>query len=102
MKSKIKQLINSIFNDNVLISDPTLIANICNKFFTTIADDIADLINPVPDTYQPHLNTPDSPNNLPKFDMSDTPILEGEILDCIKSLEDKKNSGHDGFFYTSP
>ncbi len=42
------------------------------------------------------------PNNLPKFDMSDTPILEGEILDCIKSLEDKKNSGHDGFFYTSP
>jgi hypothetical protein len=95
-KPKNKQQISSINSNGELITDPTLIANTFNNFFTTIADEIANLINPVP---SPNSNLTDGPgagNNLPDsavdapnlFNMSDVPLTDDEIISSIDSLED--------------
>jgi hypothetical protein len=99
MKSKSKQPINSIFYDNVFISNPATIANTFNKFFTTIADEIANLINPVPDCDidLPTNNLAGDPNIVPRFNLTEIPLSEGEVLECIASLEDKKTPDMMGF-----
>jgi hypothetical protein len=104
-KPKNKQQISSINSNGELITDPTLIANTFNNFFTTIADEIANLINPVP---SPNSNLTDGPgagDNLPDsavdppnlFNMSDVPLTDDEIISSIDSLEDKKKPDMSGF-----
>ncbi len=67
-----------------------MIANTFNKFFTTIADEIADLINPIPMNNLPDDIEENIPDSQTRFNISHVPLSEGEILDCIKELEDKK------------
>jgi hypothetical protein len=93
-KGKTKQPITSIFFEHTLVSDPKQMANIFNKFFTTIADEIAVLINP---TFPQDSSTTTSDNNADRIDddittlkMSDIPVSGDEILKCIDELEDKK------------
>jgi hypothetical protein len=95
-KNQTKQPITSIFHNNTLITDPKLIAETFNKFFTTIADEIATLINPtLPDdansTQATHTADPHSDTNTnTRFNMSDTPVTSDEIITCFNLLEDKK------------
>jgi hypothetical protein len=95
-KSQNKQPITSIFHNNTLISDPKIMAETFNRFFTTIADEIASLINP---TMTPNNDTDDRTytqtedtidNNDIKFNMSGIPVTSDEIITCINQLEDKK------------
>ncbi len=45
-KTKIKQPTNSIFHTGSLVSNPTMVANAFNDFFTTTVDKIANLLHP--------------------------------------------------------
>jgi hypothetical protein len=93
-KTKAKQPINSVFCNGSLLTDPKLIANAFNEFFTTIADKIANLINPILSSHLPGEDspTPNVENEIPHlFNMSEIPITIEEITTCINSLEGKKN-----------
>jgi Reverse transcriptase (RNA-dependent DNA polymerase) len=78
--------ISSIISDNVSFSDPKLIAEKFNEFFTGVAQKIADEIPPasMPENF---FNTP--PNH-PIFDFGSTPVTNSEIVDVIKELKVKK------------
>jgi hypothetical protein len=78
--------ISSILADNVSFSDPKMIAEKFNEFFTGIAQKIADEIPPasMPDNF---FNTP---LNQPIFDFDSTPVTSSEIVDVIKELKIKK------------
>jgi len=82
-KSKIHSPIHSLFSNNKLLSNPLDIANTFNSYFTTIAENNA--IHPVTDP-EPQLPPP-SPFT---FDINSTPVTDAEILECVKSLENKK------------
>ncbi len=90
-KGKLRQPITSIYHDDKLVSEPKQIANIFYKFFTTIADEIASLINPTntPDTSNDRA-TDDLNDDMTVFKMSDTPVTDDEILRCFEQLVDKK------------
>jgi hypothetical protein len=98
-KGKPRQPITSIFHEDKLVSDPKQIANIFNKFFTTIAVEIASLINPT--------NTPDTPNDhaaddlnddMTVFKMSDTPVRVMKFSDVSNNLL-TKDTRHDRTLY---
>jgi exonuclease III len=84
-KPKNKQKISSITDNGSLITDPLTIANNFNHFFTTIADEIASLINPVCNTNLdndiasdliPH-STLTNNNEFPySFDMNEFPVTD--------------------------
>jgi hypothetical protein len=78
--------ISSILADNVSFSDPKMIAEKFNEFFTGVAQKIADKIPPasMPDNF---FNTPP---NQPIFDFESTPVTSSEIVDVIKELKVKK------------
>jgi len=66
-------------------------------FFANIAAEIAEKIHPTPPQTHPHPDTPppiDIP--IPIFNMTDSPVTEIEILNIVKSLEDKKTSDMTG------
>jgi hypothetical protein len=101
-KSKNKQQISSVVSNGSMISDPTLIANTFNEFFTTIADEIASLINPVQNhttvTTPESEDDPPDENDIPNlFNMSDIPLTDGEIIASINNIEDKKTDDMSGF-----
>jgi hypothetical protein len=75
--------ISSILGDNVSFSDPKMIAEKFNEFFTGVAQKIADEIPPasMPDNF---FNTPP---NQPIFDFESTPVTSSEIVDVIKELK---------------
>jgi hypothetical protein len=67
-----------------------------NKFFTTIAEEIASLINPtLPETnddnpmQSTHTDNPNNDNDI-RFNTSDFPVTSDEIITCFNLLEDKK------------
>jgi Notch-like protein len=69
-------------------------ANIFNKFFTTIADEIATLINPTIPQDSPTTTSDNSTDrmddDITTFRMTDIPVIGDKILRCIDKLEDKK------------
>ncbi len=92
-KSNSKQPINSLFHKGKLLTDPTLIANAFNHYFTTIADEIAKQINPttlngepIDDSYDDFVTN----TGRHCFNLADKPATDDEILMCIRKLEDKK------------
>jgi hypothetical protein len=97
-KSKNKQKISSINNNGYLITDPTIIANNFNTFFTTIADEIAGLINPArnfnsnsDNVTEPNCNVADDDPEFPNpFNLTNIQLTDGEIISSIESIEDKK------------
>ncbi len=58
--------------------------------FTTIADEIASLINPTLTATDDVSSNPDTHTNNVKFNMSKVPVTSEEIINCISQLEDKK------------
>jgi hypothetical protein len=95
-KSNSKQPVSSLYHNGLLMTDPTLIANTFNQYFTTIADDIAKQINPTKTQIDEPMN--DRYNEFVTntgrhcFNLSDRPATNEEILSCIAELEDKKNT----------
>jgi hypothetical protein len=92
-KTKCKS--NEIFSvvvDNVTFSDPALIANKFNEFFTGIAEKIASEIHPAelpPDFFNP------APAQ-PEFDFMSTPVTCSEISESIDMLQRKKTLDFNG------
>jgi hypothetical protein len=76
----------SIVIDNISYSDPLIIANKFNEFFTSIAADISSTIHPA----ELPLNFFDPDPNCPFFDFDVTPVSQSEILEAINQLQIKK------------
>jgi hypothetical protein len=78
--------VQHILVNNISITDPLLIANHFNEFFSNIALDIVKEIVP---TDRP----PDRVNineNTPIFSFTRDPLTPGEVSNCINSLQKKK------------
>jgi hypothetical protein len=75
-KGKNWQPITSIFHENNLIPYCKQVADIFNKFFTTIADEIASLINPTAaqDTFRDDNMTKDTNEDITTVKMSYIPV----------------------------
>jgi hypothetical protein len=90
-KSK-SSLISNIKVNGIELSDPKIIANCFNEFFTTIAIDISDEIHP---TVRP----PESiriNNDMPIFELSNNPVTHFELLSVFNELNSKKSEDHSG------
>jgi hypothetical protein len=74
--------------NGTLFSDPTLVADHFNHFFTTIAEEIASAIHP---SNKP-TPTPKNLANIPELDMHSNPITSDDILSALKSIQDKKTT----------
>jgi hypothetical protein len=66
--------------------------------FTTIADEIASLINPTLTATDDVSGNPDTHTNNVKFNMSEVPVTSEGIINCISQLKTKKNQ-HDRNHY---
>jgi len=91
-------LINSLKIDGSDITNSTIMAENFNKYFTTIAEKIANEIPPTVNLPEP----PPTPQlnvgeNVPLFNMSKTPVSDIEISNALKLLQDKKSQDMDGF-----
>ena len=77
--------------DNVLVSDPKLMANNLNIFFTSVAQKIVDEIHP---TDRP----PDIAisNDVPLLNFSDCPVTCTEIIETFDLLQPKKSQDLNG------
>jgi len=91
-------LINSLKIDGSDITNATVMAENFNKYFTTIAEKIANEIPPTAKLPE----TPPTPQNnigenVPLFNMSKIPVSYIEISNALKLLQDKKSQDMDGF-----
>ena len=79
--------------NNCDVTDPTLLANSLNNFFTTAPSLIVGEIIPT------DVEFPYNPNDYPDwplFSLTDTPVSELEIIEAIKILEPKKSCDFNG------
>jgi hypothetical protein len=83
--SKNKQKISQLTIDNNLISDPIVIANKFNEFFTSVAGEISSKINPCPDNVIPTVSNTE-------FVMSSVPITHLELSSALNDLQSKKST----------
>jgi Reverse transcriptase (RNA-dependent DNA polymerase) len=85
----------SLSVNNVTLTDPIDIANHFNEFFTSVAQNIVDEINP---TDNPPVNIPNNVNvnDVPLFSLSDTPVSQAEIIAATKLLQPKMTLDMDG------
>ena len=83
--------VSSISVNNVAISDPLVIANHFNHFFTNVAVNLSKEIPPTDRPPDPQINHIESP-----FKFSNNPILPSEISETILALEPKKTVDADG------
>jgi Reverse transcriptase (RNA-dependent DNA polymerase) len=84
--------IQHIIVNNVSISDPRIMAESFNEFFSNVAVKIVNEIVPTdrpPDKIE--LN-----ENSPLFSFSDDPLTSGEIIECFKSIQKKKTPDANG------
>ena len=86
LKNKSKQNISSIKINNVFVTDPVKLANHFNIYFTTVANKIAEKINPAPCNFH-HLE----PLVYPPFNMSSFNVQQGELCEAISKLQDKSS-----------
>jgi hypothetical protein len=81
---------NLLINEN-LESDPSVMANFLNKFFTNIASKIVSNIEPT--DRPPDLNVPFNDNEL---SFTKNPVTFSEILEACKQLESKTSLDFEG------
>ncbi|MBM3939040.1 MAG: endonuclease/exonuclease/phosphatase family protein, partial [Sphingomonadales bacterium] len=85
---KNEQNISSIKFNEILLTDKREIANRFNTFYSSIATEIVNSINPPPPLLDPDPQPPDEPT----FEFSTNPITSQELIDTFKQLEKKKTS----------
>ena len=85
-KSAFSNNISLNINDN-LVSDPNIVSNSFNEFFTSVASKIRDNINPSTGSFKQHLKN----NPLKSFFFRPTDGIE--VAEIISSLNPKKASG---------
>ena len=83
-----KQPIHEFLVDNIMTTDPVIIANKFNEYFINIGNSLADKI-PTAEPFHSYL---DHPTNCV---FSFQPITEGKISEIIGSLKNKSSYGHD-------
>ena len=84
-KSDKSSSIGSILLNNVTISDPQLIANHFNDFFTSIPSSIIDEINPKDRPPDENYN-----DDIPLFSLCNPPVTPNEIIEACRQLSPKK------------
>jgi hypothetical protein len=82
---KNKRKISQLLIENNLISDPIVIADKFNEFFTSVAGEISKNINPCND-----VSVDTVPNN--EFNMSSIPITHLELSNALNELQSKKST----------
>jgi Reverse transcriptase (RNA-dependent DNA polymerase)/Endonuclease/Exonuclease/phosphatase family len=82
-----KERIDQIFSDGVLITDPKLMADKFNIFFTSVASQIAETI--IPTDRPPDVGVVPVPDDS-LFSFSRDPVTLTDVSDAIRSLEPKK------------
>jgi Reverse transcriptase (RNA-dependent DNA polymerase) len=83
-KCKSKAKITEIISNGITFNDPKSIAEQFNIYFTSVASELADSINPTDDIID------DTPCTISRFNMSSLPILETELMEALGNLQDKK------------
>ena len=71
--------------NNCSISDPAVMANLFNEFFTSISSVIVDEINPSDRPPDENIS-----NEIPIFSFFDTPLSVKEVIDAAMQLQSKK------------
>ncbi len=84
--------IQEIVINGLSITDPLIIANNFNKFFTTVAEDVAKSIHP---PNPPYIEQNLAPNT-PRFQFSDNQITEVEVREAMSQLKCKKSADFNG------
>ena len=77
--------ISSILLNNVIVSDPQLIANHFNDFFTSIPSSIIDEINPTDRPPEDDFN-----DDIPLFSLCNPTVTPLEIIEACRQLSPKK------------
>ena len=90
-KSDKNSSIANIIVDNCVITDPMIMANHFNEFFTSVSSNIAKDINP--SDSPPDDNCKD---NIPIFSFNATPVSETEIMKATNLLQPKKTCDSSG------
>jgi hypothetical protein len=90
-KCKKSKIISSLTLNHIETRDPLIIANSFNKYFTTIAAEIATKINPADSPFNPPAPPPQY-----KFNMSAEPVTSNEITETLKQLAPKKTADMNG------
>jgi hypothetical protein len=90
-KSK-NSFISSLKVNGEEITDPKVLANCFNTFFTTIASDISDEVHP---TVRPP-EWPDNGPDMPVFDLCSNPVTNFELLTTVNELNSKKSEDYSG------
>ena len=80
--------------DGVLVSDPKIIANNLNVFFTNVARQIVEEIPPSDIPLYDNVNM--IPNDIPLLNFSNTPVTCTEILETLKLLQPKLSQDFNG------
>ena len=95
-KSKKSNSIQTILVDNVVFSDPHLIANKFNEFFSKVASEIVQKIHP-PSKDIPPVQISD---NGPNFSFTLNPLTTTEVSDAIAQLKSKHTLDFEGISTT--
>jgi len=86
-KSKKTNPILSLNVNDQPISDPKLVADTFNLFFTSIAEKISSNINPVPAEPEVEFRVREED----RFSMSSFPVSQAELVGALNQLQDKKS-----------
>ena len=86
-RNKSKNTIDKILVNSIAVDKPHEIAESFNKFFTTVASEIAEKINPAP----PKEETSKSFHECELFKMSESNIQQAELINAVGQLQDKKS-----------
>jgi hypothetical protein len=84
-KKSSKNPITEIIFNGVTINNPYDIAQKFNQFFTSVAANLSEEINPS------DLLIDDTPVTEARFNMSSSPVTLDELVSTINDLQDKKN-----------
>ena len=93
-KNSKKSSLTELNIDGVLVSDPKMIANNLNVFFTNVARQIVEEIPPSDIPLYDNVNM--IPNDIPLLNFSNTPVTCTEILETLKLLQPKLSQDFNG------
>ena len=86
-RNKSKNTIDKILVNSIAVDKPHEIAESFHKYFTTVASEIAEKINPAP----PKEETSKSFHECELFKMSESNIQQAELINAVGQLQDKKS-----------
>ena len=84
--------IDKIKSNNILLTEPSLIANEFNSFFTRVGRSIADAVEPTTKEPSDYIPTPPSPTPNLRLD----PISQQLIVDIISAMDSKSSTDANG------